>query len=287
MSSPPCPNGGQFYACLNFVGCCTTKTCHGLDRCPKDNLRPASFNAKYYKDFYCSEGSNFVICENTSSTFSSFMGCCKSNSDSFMCPFGCPQANLAPGRLLSFPNIAAAATSNTSMIDSPSLPSTTASISQKINSLGALFPLSFPKSPVQSQSTPTMSSSSSSRPALPSQSTATAVNFSSSTHAQSSSGGPGETSKLIIGLAVTIAVSILLATIGLAYFYNMRKRRRRKDHPANPHHDARESEGEEENSLLYFQQKAELDAEQRRHEMAAIEVRYELEGDFEIRGMPA
>ncbi len=101
------------------------------------------------------------------------------------------------------------------------------------------------------------------------------------------SAGTGDTNKHAIVLIVVIVVLVLLASAGLAFFCIMRKRRRKKDQAVTAHLDTDKTGNEGENSQWYFQQKAELDDEQRRHEMEAAEGHYELEGDFEIREMPA
>ena len=66
-----------------------------------------------------------------------------------------------------------------------------------------------------------------------------------------------------------------------------RKRQGMKGKAATVPQDINKTEGEGQDPRLYFQQKAELDVEQRRHEMEAVEARYELEGDNEIREIPA
>ena len=77
-------------------------------------------------------------------------------------------------------------------------------------------------------------------------------------------------------------VPILLVTIGLAYLCIRRKRRRRKDEVVTAHNIVNKTDGEGQSPQLYFQQKVELDDEQRRHEMEATEIRYEMEGKDEI-----
>lgn len=92
-SSPPCPSGGRFYACPTFLGCCAIETCSiDLDRCPTDELKPASFNATYSGSGKCHTGS-WMACQNTTL---SFMGCCKSDNH---CASGCPPGDLTPGHL--------------------------------------------------------------------------------------------------------------------------------------------------------------------------------------------
>lgn len=75
--------------------------------------------------------------------------------------------------------------------------------------------------------------------------------------------------------------------MGSARVCIMRKRRQRKDDFAKAHHNVDKSGGEGENPQLYLQQKAELDDEQRRHEMEAVELRYEMQGADEIHELPA
>ena len=109
--------------------------------------------------------------------------------------------------------------------------------------------------------------------------------MSPSQHTQSSSTSQGETSKLVTGLIAAIVVPVLLVTIGLACFYIKRKRRRRKDETVTAHNDVNETDDKGENPQLYFQQKVELDAEQRKQEMEVIEIRYEMEKKNEIHEM--
>lgn len=75
--------------------------------------------------------------------------------------------------------------------------------------------------------------------------------------------------------------------MGSARVCIMRKRRQRKDEFAKAHHNIDNSGGEGEKPQLYLQQKAELDDEQRRHEMEAVELRYEMQGADEIHELPA
>ena len=132
--------------------------------------------------------------------------------------------------------------------------------------------------------TTTISSSTPSRSALPSQPTATTANSSYPQRTQSSSATTGETRNLIIGLVVAIVTVVLLANIGLAYFCI---RRRRKDAASKADHEKNKSDGEGDNPQLYLQQKVELDDEQRRHEMEAAELMYEVQGVDEIHELPA
>ena len=92
---------------------------------------------------------------------------------------------------------------------------------------------------------------------------------------------------LLTGLVIAVVIPILLVTIGLAHFCNRRICRRRKEKNVIARQDRNDTGGGEENSHLYFQLKAELDDEQRKHEMEAIEVIHELDGENEIREMPS
>ena len=91
-----------------------------------------------------------------------------------------------------------------------------------------------------------------------------------------------ETRKLIIGLVVAIVVPIVLIALSLVYF--IRRRRRRKERAPTSSQDNENREGKD--AHLYFQQKVELDDEQRRHEMEAVGIRYEMEGEDDIQEMP-
>ena len=143
------------------------------------------------------------------------------------------------------------------------------------------------KQPVPMVTTLTSSVPSRTSNPLPSQPTATIVNSSYPQHSQSSSATTGETRNLIIGLVVAIVTVILLANIGLAYFCIVRKRRRRTDAATKADREKNKSDGEVGNPQLYLQQKVELDDEQRRHEMATVELRYEVQGMDEIHELPA
>lgn len=57
-----------------------------------------------------------------------------------------------------------------------------------------------------------------------------------------------------------------------------------KEEAAVSPQDIREDEGD--HKQMYFQQKVELDDEQRRHEIEANEVRYEMEGEDRIHELP-
>ena len=105
---------------------------------------------------------------------------------------------------------------------------------------------------------------------------------SSTSSSLSSSTSSTETKKLIIGLVVAIVVPVILIALSLVYY--IRRRRQRKKRAPTPSQDVGKREGED--AQLYFQQKVELDDEQRRHEMEAVEIRYEMEGEDEIREMP-
>lgn len=100
---------------------------------------------------------------------------------------------------------------------------------------------------------------------------------------QNTSTGMTKMTKLIIEIVVGIVIPILLVITGLANFYIVRKRRRRRDEAGIAHQD---TEGEGQDPQLHFQQKAELDDEQRRHEMEAVEMRFEMDGKDAIHEMP-
>lgn len=105
---------------------------------------------------------------------------------------------------------------------------------------------------------------------------------------QSPSAGLTESKNLTIGLVVGIVVPIILITLGLSSFCLVRRRRKRKGEAAVSAQDVREDQGD--HTQMYFQQKVELDDEQRRHEMEAAELRYEMEGEDtiqELRGEEA
>ena len=120
-----------------------------------------------------------------------------------------------------------------------------------------------------------------------SQPTATTANTSYPQNTQSASATKGETKNLIIGLVVAILTVVLLVSIGLAYLCLVRRRRRRRDEATKTDHEKNNHDGEGENPQLYLQQKVELDDEQRRHEMEAAELRYEIQGVDEIHELPA
>lgn len=97
---------------------------------------------------------------------------------------------------------------------------------------------------------------------------------------QSSSAGLTEAKKLTTSLVVAIVVPIILVTLGLSWFCLVRRHRKRKEEAAVSAQDVREDQGD--HTQMYFQQKVELDDEQRRHEMEANELRYEMEGEDTI-----
>ena len=118
--------------------------------------------------------------------------------------------------------------------------------------------------------------------------TSISVNQSSSAFAtkdQSSSSGITKTIKLVIGLVVGIVNSIAMFVLGLSYFCIMRRRRRKKQQLTEADMNVNGTAGGGGNVESYFQQKADLDDEQRRHEMEAVEVRYEMDGEDEIHEM--
>lgn len=143
----------------------------------------------------------------------------------------------------------------------------------------------FQKQPIPMTIAPT--SSVPSGPASLSPPKAATANTSYPQHTQSASATTGETRNLIIGLVVAIVTAVILANIGLAYFCIFQKRRRKRDEAARVERENNNSDGECENPQLYLQQKVELDDEQRRHEMEAAELRYEVQGMDEIHEMPA
>ena len=114
--------------------------------------------------------------------------------------------------------------------------------------------------------------------------TSTITNLSPPQHSETLSASTGETRKLIIGLVLAVAVVFLLVTMGSSRLCIMRKRQRRRNEFAKAYHDVDKSGGEGENPQLYLQQKAELDDEQWRHEMEAVELRYEMQGADEVVG---
>ena len=132
---------------------------------------------------------------------------------------------------------------------------------------------------VSTLSTARAASSSTLSPQSASTATATPSSTSSSLNSSTSS---TETRKLITGLVVAIVVPIILIALSLVYY--IQRRRQRKKRAPTPSQDVGKREGED--AQLYFQQKVELDDEQRRHEMEAVEIRYEMEGEDQIREMP-
>ena len=108
-----------------------------------------------------------------------------------------------------------------------------------------------------------------------------------SQYTQHPSSSTVETTKLIIGFAVAITVLVLLVSTGLASFYIIRKRRRRKRGAIPAHQDVNNTNNEKNSTQMYLQQKVELDDEQQRHEMEATYAQYELEGADKVHEMPA
>ena len=101
---------------------------------------------------------------------------------------------------------------------------------------------------------------------------------------QSSSTDTAETGNLVDGLVFGIITPIAVIAMGLQYYFCIkRKLRRRKQRFMRAEVSRGKAHLEGDSPHLYFQQKAELDDEQRRHEMEAVEVRYEMEGEGEIR----
>ena len=119
------------------------------------------------------------------------------------------------------------------------------------------------------------------------QPTAATANTSYPQSTQSAPATTGETKNLIIGLVVAIVAMILLVSMGLACFCLVRRRRRRIDEAIKANYEKNKDDGEGENPQLYLQQKVELDDGQRRHEMEAAELRYEVQGVDEIHELPA
>lgn len=100
-----CPQGGTFYICTGnateFLGCCTTDPCTAAagGKCPKANLRLASFSADRYDQMPrqdCDDAQSIKIWYTCKFNKPPFMGCCNSNP----CANGtCPQADLVPAKL--------------------------------------------------------------------------------------------------------------------------------------------------------------------------------------------
>ena len=90
-----------------------------------------------------------------------------------------------------------------------------------------------------------------------------------------------------MGLVIAVVTVVLVIIIGLAYFCIARKRRRKTDEAAKADREKNKSDGQGENPQLYFQQKVELDDGQRRHEMEAAKLMYEVQGVDEIHELPA
>lgn len=83
-----------------------------------------------------------------------------------------------------------------------------------------------------------------------------------------------------VGLAVATVAPTILIIIIISSVCRIRRRRRGKEEAATATQNVRNDEGED--TQLYYQQKVELDDEQRRHEMEAVEIRYEMEGEDRI-----
>ena len=111
-------------------------------------------------------------------------------------------------------------------------------------------------------------------------------NETSSTGSQSSFTDPPQNENLITGLVFGVVTPITVVTMGLYYFCITRRSRRRKQHFVTAKVDGKKARVAGDTAQLYLQQKAELDDEQRRHEMEAVEVRYEMEGEGEIQEIP-
>lgn len=115
-------------------------------------------------------------------------------------------------------------------------------------------------------------------------------NQTSSTEAvdsQTSSTGTPKKENLITGLVFGFVTPIPVVALGLYYVCITRRRPPRKQQitPAKP--SGKKPHVEEDSAQLYLQRKAELDDEQRRHEMEVVEIRCEMDGENEIHEMPA
>lgn len=100
---------------------------------------------------------------------------------------------------------------------------------------------------------------------------------------QSASTDTPQTENLITGIVFGVVTPVTVVAMGLYYFCITRRTQRRKQQFTASKVDSKKARIEGDNVQLYFQQKAELDDEQRRHEMEAVEVRYEMEGESEIQ----
>ena len=134
--------------------------------------------------------------------------------------------------------------------------------------------------------TPVFSVQSRQSPSECSQITAAATPVSPAQTHQSSSAGAAKMRELVIALVVAIVTPIALIVLGLSYICVTRRRRRSNKHNGPAETSPDQAEGEAEVGQLYLQQKTELDDEQRRHEMEAIELRYEMDGADEIPELP-
>lgn len=103
---------------------------------------------------------------------------------------------------------------------------------------------------------------------------------------QSSSTGTTRNGNLTTGLVFGVAIPIPVLAMLLLISCILRRIRRRKQHLMRARVSGGKPLVERDSAQLYFQQKAELDDEQRRHEMEAVEVRYEMEGGDEIQEIP-
>lgn len=100
---------------------------------------------------------------------------------------------------------------------------------------------------------------------------------------QSSSTDTPQSENLVTGLVFGVVTPITVVAMGLYYFCITRGTQRRKPHLTTTKVSGKKAHVERDSAQLYFQKKAELDAEQRRHEMEALEVRYEMEGEGKIQ----
>ena len=86
---------------------------------------------------------------------------------------------------------------------------------------------------------------------------------------------------------MAIVVPVILVTIGLTFLCIIRKHRKREKEAVSSNQDDSKDKDDRGDTQLYFQQKVELDDEQRRHEMVATELRHEMEGGDRIYELPA
>ena len=134
---PSCPDGGRFQVCSltnRFVGCCSTSACpDGAQGCPRDHLRPASFNPDIrYQNQDCRQGGPWYNCPFT--TPPPFMGCCKSNP----CSHGCPPE--IPSTTSSSISSFASSPTSTNTADTPAGANTVASAAQGLHTLSGSVP---------------------------------------------------------------------------------------------------------------------------------------------------